>query len=154
MKRKIFSVLTLAAVISLTFACKSDKKADTDNQTDSLAMVNEADSAGLFAKVDSAKVGSGAAIINVEHTRPVVLPIFSSETVNTGLAKFEPLRKELEAAIAANDETKISALSKSFTAWVMEASTYGEKLTKDENQIYIDTYSKMVLQWEKLMASK
>lgn len=154
MKNKIFSILTLAAVVSLTAACTSDKKASTEGEADSLANASQVDSAGLFVKADSAKVGSGAAIINVEPTKPVSIPVFSSETVNQGLAKFEPLRKELEAAIESKNSEQISALSVKFTEWVKEASNYGTKLSREENQAYIDTYSKMVLQWEKLMAKK
>ncbi len=153
MKSRKFSILTLAVVMSFALACKSDKKAEA-NGADSVANAFSSDTTGLFVEADSSKVGSGAAIINVKPDEALKLPVFSSEDVNQGMAKFEPLRKELEAAVNAKDVAKINELNTRFLDWAKVASTYGAKLPQDENQLYIDTYSSLVMQWDKLLAKK
>ncbi|MCY1534674.1 hypothetical protein D9M68_700540 [compost metagenome] len=99
-----------------------------------------------------ATAGNGAEILSVSPDAEVKAPQFSSEEVNEGFAKFESLKDEYAAAINSKDKAKINAATAKYVTWVNEASKWGSKLTKDENQIYIDHYTKLVTQWDKLTA--
>ena len=45
---------------------------------------------------------------------------------------------------------KIKEVTTKYNEWVIVASNWGSKLPTSENQIYIDHYTKLVTQWDKL----
>lgn len=152
MKKRILSALSIAAMLSLMVACQSNKKSPEQADTTQIAASDNVDTAANKNVVSTAP-GNGSEIVNVSPTEKVKTPQFTSEEVNEGFAKFEPLKEEYAAAIASKDAAKIKEVTAKYNEWVKVASNWGSKLTKEENQVYIDHYQKLAIQWEKLTAT-
>jgi len=145
MKRVLFSFVALSFAATTLISCQSNQKG-TEDSSDSTAVAVTDTATDTTAK--ATKIESD--ILNVSPTVKVKAPEFSNEDVNNGLAKFEPLKEEYMAALDAQDAGKIKEVTAKYYAWVKDASTWGSKLPKEENQIYIDHYTKLVTQWDKL----
>lgn len=149
--KKRFSIMAVALMAGVMVSCQSNTKTPEDSVTDTTTTAAVSTSADTSAaKGQMAPTGNGAEILNVSPDVKVDVPQFSSEDVNNGFAKFEPMRQAYKQAIEQKDAAKIKELTTTFNAWAKEAATWGNKLTKDENQVYIDYYTKLVTQWEKL----
>lgn len=142
----------MALLATSIISCQSNKKEPENNGADTATVVSGKVDTTNAAKEKMATGGNGAEILSVSPDAEVKAPQFSNEEVNAGFAKFEPLKDEYAAAINSKDKAKIKAVTAKYIIWVNEASKWGSKLTKDENQIYIDHYTKLVTQWDKLTA--
>jgi len=147
--------MAMAAIMGVLVSCQSNTKTPESAGSDTSALASSTsvtDSGAAAAKPVKAVAlpAKDAEIMNVSPTAAVKAPQFTNEDVNAGLARFEPLRQEYEKAIESKNTAKIAEITTKYNQWVGEAATWGLKLTKDENQIYIDHYTKLVRQWEKL----
>lgn len=147
MKKVLFPIVAMSLFATTLISCQSNQKGTAEGNdtagtaTKGTAKVKEASSS--IAK-------TGSAILDVSPNVKVETPQFSNEDVNAGFAKFEPLKQEYIEAIASKDVAKIKEVTAKYNAWVMEAATWGSKLPTSENQIYIDHYTKLTTQWDKL----
>ena len=147
MKKLLFSLVATGLFATTLISCQSNQKGTQETGADSTQITAVEDSAKEAAV---AATTNGSEILNVSPDEKLVTPQFSNEDVNNGFAKFEPLKQEYMAAINANDAAKIKEVNAKYIIWVTDAAAWGHKLPKDENQIYIDHYSKLVTQWDKL----
>lgn len=150
MKKIVLSMVGVAAIAITMVACQNNSKGPENSGQDTTAAQTTTASVDTMANVKMATGGNGAEILSVSPDAKLEAPKFSSEEVNEGFAKFEPLRQEYAKAVESKNATKIKELTAQYNAWVKEASAWGAKLTKDENQIYIDHYTKLTTQWDKL----
>lgn len=156
MKKVLFSLVAISLFATALISCQSNQKGTEETGADSskiAATVDTSKKAPAISPQQAKKIAlakTGSEILDVSPDVKVETPQFSNEDVNNGFAKFEPLRKEYKDAITNNDAAKIKEVSAKYIQWVKDASTWGNKLTKDENQIYIDHYTKLVTQWKKL----
>lgn len=148
MKKVLFSLVAMSLIATTFISCQSNQKGTQETDADSSNVAVQVDSPKTAVKASLAKTGN--AILDVSPNVKIEAPQFSNEDVNSGFAKFEPLKEEYIAAIASNDATKIKEVTAKYNAWVKDASTWGSKLTQSENQNYIDHYTKLVTQWDKL----
>lgn len=147
MKKLLFSLVAASLLTTTLISCQSNQKGTDEAATDTTetpAMTDAEKAAAVAATTN------GSEILSVSPNVEVKAPQFSSEDVNIGFTKFEPIKKEYMAAINSNDAAKIKEATEKYNAWVIEASNWGGKLPKDENQIYIDHYTKLTTQWDKL----
>ena len=149
MKKVLFSLVAVGLFATTLISCQSNQKGTEGAGADSTGATASTDTAKAKAAAVAATT-NGSAILNVSPNVEVKAPQFSSEDVNAGFTKFEPIKQEYIAAINSKDVAKIKEATAKYNAWVMEAATWGSKLTKDENQIYIDHYTKLTTQWDKL----
>ena len=148
MKKVLFSLVAMSLLATTFISCQSNQKGTEEGGADSTTIATTADSATATTSVSIASAKNE--ILDVSPNVTVKTPQFSNEDVNGGFAKFEPLKQEYIAAITSNDAAKIKEVTTKFNAWVKDAATWGSKLTQEENQIYIDHYTKLVTQWDKL----
>lgn len=153
MKKTLFSLVAMGLFASSLTSCQNNQKASVDAEGDTLSTTASAATSDSIAKPSIAKEKTGNPVLDVTPEQTVKTPAFSSEDVTNGFAKFEPLKKEYQAAIAAKDQAKIKELNKKYNEWVLEASKWGSKLPQSENQAYIDHYTTLTSQWDKLTAS-
>lgn len=147
MKKVLFSIVAMSLLATTLISCQSNQKGTDEAAADSTT----APSTSAAPKEASSSIAkSGSEILDVSPNVKVETPQFSNEDVNASFAKFEPLKQEYMAAIASKDAEKIKELTTQYNAWVKEASNWGGKLPSSENQIYIDHYTKLVTQWDKL----
>lgn len=147
MKKVVFSLIAVSLLATTIISCQSNQKETTDSSgADSNATVNSIDT----AKVTKDSIGGGNNLLAVSPDVVVKAPQFSSEDVNEVLGKFEPIKQEYIAAIKSKDANQIKAVTAKYYEWVKVAATGGSKLSKDENQSYIDHYTKLNAQWDKL----
>ncbi|RZK42816.1 MAG: hypothetical protein EOO90_05690 [Pedobacter sp.] len=149
MKKVLFSILATGLIATAMVSCQSNSKEDSKTATDSTEVVQTTETK------DSASVASTtteSSPLNVSPEAKVNAPQFTIEELNNSFAKFEPLKQEFLAAINSNDAAKIKEVKAKYNAWVVEASAFGSQLTRAENQIYIEHYTKLVTQWDKLAA--
>lgn len=125
MKKTLFSVIAIALFAVIT-SCQSNQKETTDG-----------DSTTASQSIPGAAVAAD-------------IPKFSSEEVNEGFAKFEPLKQEYIAALKSKDEAKIKAVNDKYIEWIKVAVTWGNKLTQEESKLHTDYYSKLVHEWESI----
>ena len=147
MKKVLFYLVVTGLFATTLISCQSNQKGTQETGADSTQITTIEDSAKAAAV---AATTNGSEILSVSPDEKLVTPQFSNEDVNNGFAKFEPLKQEYMAAINANDPAKVKDVTARYFTWVQDAATWGSKLTKDENQIYIDHYTKLVTQWDKL----
>ena len=147
MKKVLFSLVATGLFATTLISCQSNQKGTQETGADSTQAIAVDDSTKAAAV---AATTNGSEILSVSPNEKLVTPQFSNEDVNNGFTKFEPLKQEYMAAIDANDAAKIKEVTARYFTWVTDAATWGNKLTKDENQIYIDHYTKLVTQWDKL----
>ena len=147
MKKVLFFLVATGLFATTLISCQSNQKGTQETGADSTQITTIEDSAKAAAV---AATTNGSEILSVSPDEKLVTPQFSNEDVNNGFAKFEPLKQEYMAAINANDPAKVKDVTARYFTWVQDAATWGSKLTKDENQIYIDHYTKLVTQWDKL----
>ena len=147
MKKVLFFLVATGLFATTLISCQSNQKVTTEAGADSTQITVVEDSAKAAAV---AATTNGSEILSVSPDEKLVTPQFSNEDVNNGFAKFEPLKQEYMAAINAYDPAKVKDVTARYFTWVQDAATWGSKLTKDENQIYIDHYTKLVTQWDKL----
>ncbi|SFG94121.1 hypothetical protein [Pedobacter insulae] len=149
MKKVLFSLVAISFLATTIISCQSNQKGTAESDADSTKPDSQViDTTATQAKTTSEnKVKS---ILDVSPTVKVKTPQFSSEEVNEGFEKFEPIKQAYIAAINSKDAVKIKDVTAEYWKWVESASTWGKKLTKDENQIYIDHYTKLVSQWDQL----
>ena len=151
MKKVLFSLIAMSFLATTIISCQSNQKGTAESDADSTTVAANADTAtSQQATATSEGANSGKALLNVSPNVKVETPQFSNEDVNKGFERFEPLKQEYIAAINSNDAAKIKAVNAKYWEWVKVASAWGSKLTKDENQIYVDHYTKLVAQWDKL----
>ncbi len=147
MKKVLFSLVAVSLFATTLISCQSNQKGTAESGADTTETSTSVDTAKAAAV---AATTNGSAILNVSPNVEVKAPQFSSEDVNAGFTKFEPIKQEYIAAINSKDAAKIKEATAKYNAWIIDASTWGSKLTKEENQIYIDHYSKLTTQWDKL----
>lgn len=147
MKKVLFSLVAMGLFATTLISCQSNQKGTQETGADTTQITAVEDSAKVAAV---AATTNGSEILSVSPNEKLVAPQFSNEDVNNGFTKFEPLKQEYMAAINANDAAKIKEVTARYFTWVTDAATWGSKLTKDENQIYIDHYTKLATQWDKL----
>lgn len=148
MKKIFFSLFAVSVFATTLISCQSNQKGTADSSGDTTAATPASTAKVKEASSSIAKTGSE--ILDVSPTVKVEAPQFSNEDVNAGFAKFEPLKQEYIEALASKDAEKIKELTAQFNAWAKDASNWGSKLPSSENQIYIDHYTKLVTQWDKL----
>lgn len=148
MKKILFSFVAVSLATTTLISCQSNQKASVAEDADTTAAATTNTNTGKEASSSIAKTGSE--ILDVSPNVKVEIPQFSSEDVNAGFAKFEPIKQAYISAIASNDAAKIKEVTAKYNAWVTEAATWGSKLPSSENQIYIDHYTKLTTQWDKL----
>jgi hypothetical protein len=144
MKKVLFSLVVMGLLATTLISCQSNQKGKVETDGDT----TKGTTSVKPASVTLAKTGNPN--LDVSPTEKVKTPQFSSEDVNASFAKFEPLKKEYIAAMASKDAEKIKEVTAQYNKWVNEASSLGKKLPASENQIYIDHYTKLVTQWDKL----
>ena len=147
MKKVLFSLVATGLFATTLISCQSNQKETQETGADTTQITTVEDTTKTSAV---AATTNGSEILKVSPNVKLEAPQFSNEDVNNGFAKFEPLKQEYMAAINANDATKIKEITAKYNSWIKDASAWGSKLTKDENQIYIDHYTKLVTQWDKL----
>ncbi|MES2650242.1 MAG: hypothetical protein V4663_00810 [Bacteroidota bacterium] len=147
MKKVLFSLVAVSLFATTLISCQSNQKGTAESGADTTETSASADTTKAAAV---AATTNGSAILNVSPNVEVKAPQFSSEDVNTGFTKFEPIKQEYIAAINSKDAAKIKEATAKYNAWVTDAATWGSKLTKEENQNYIDHYTKLTTQWDKL----
>ena len=128
-------------------SCQSNQKGTQETGADSTQTITVEDSSKTAA---AAATTNGSELLKVSPNVKLEAPQFSNEDVNNGFTQFEPIKQEYMAAINANDAAKIKEVTAKYNSWIKNAATWGSKLTKDENQMYIDHYTKLVTQWDKL----
>ncbi len=148
MKKIFFSLVAVSLLATTLISCQSNQKGTADAGADTSVAATTATTTAKGASSATAKTGSE--ILDVSPNVKVETPQFSNEDVNAGFAKFEPLKQEYIEALASKDAERIKELTVQYNAWVKEASNWGTKLPSSENQIYIDHYTKLVTQWDKL----
>jgi len=156
MKKVLFPLVAMSLFATTLISCQSNQKGTTEtgSDTNSTTATPAAGSPTASTEAPSAAPKTGNEILDVSPTAKVETPEFSSEDVNAGFAKFEPLKEEYKAALDAKDTEKIKEVTAKYNAWVKEASNWGSKLPSSENQTYIDHYTKLVVQWDKLSKLK
>ncbi len=152
MKKVLFSILAIGLFATSLISCQSNQKGTTEGGADSSTATVDTSSSQPATTASSSIAKTGSEILDVSPNVKVETPQFSSEDVNAGFAKFEPLKQEYIAAIESKDAGKIKAVMAKYNEWVIMASNWGSKLPTSENQIYIDHYTKLVTQWDKLTA--
>ena len=147
MKKVLFSLVATGLFATTLISCQSNQKGtqETGADTTQITTVEDTTKASPVAATTN-----GSEILKVSPNVKLEAPQFSNEDVNNGFTKFEPIKQEYMAAINANDAAKIKEITAKYNSWIKDAATWGSKLTKDENQIYIDHYTKLVTQWDKL----
>lgn len=148
MKKVLLSLVAVGLLSASLISCQSNQKGKDEAGADSTGITAVSDTTKVAGKEVTATKGSD--VVNVSPNVEVKTPQFSSEDVNVGFAKFEPLKQEYIAAINSKDAAKIKEVTAKYNAWVVDAASWGSKLPKDENQIYIDHYTKLAIQWDKL----
>lgn len=150
MKKVLFSLVAAGLLSTTLISCQSNQKGTDGSAADSTETASEMTDSAKSASV--AATTNGSEILSVSPDVVVKTPQFSNEDVNAGFAEFEPLKQEYMAAINSKDAGKIKEVTKKYNDWVVGAAAWGDKLTKEENQIYIDHYTKLTTQWDKLTA--
>ena len=147
MKKVLFSLVATGLFATTLISCQSNQKGtqETGADTTQITTVEDTTKASPVAATTN-----GSEILKVSPNVKLEAPQFSNEDVNNGFTQFEPIKQEYMAAINANDAAKIKEITAKYNSWIKDAATWGSKLTKDENQIYIDHYTKLVTQWDKL----
>lgn len=148
MKKVLFSLVAVGLLATSLISCQSNQKGTDEASSDTTEAKAKVDSAKLAGS--AVAMTNGSEIVNVSPNVEVKTPQFSSEDVNVGFAKFEPIKQEYIDAINSKDAAKIKEATAKYNTWVMSAATWGSKLPKEENQIYIDHYTKLTTQWDKL----
>jgi hypothetical protein len=143
MKKILFSLVAMSLLATTLISCQSNQKGTEEGSATSTTGDTVKEASSSIAK-------TGSPILDVSPNVKVETPQFSSEDVNAGFAKFEPIKQEYISAIASNDAAKIKEVTAKYNAWVVEAAAWGGKLPSSENQIYIDHYTKLTTQWDKL----
>ncbi|MEJ5992890.1 hypothetical protein WG904_00575 [Pedobacter sp. Du54] len=150
MKTVLFSLVAVSLLATTLISCQSNQKGTAEGGDDTTT-TTKATSASTTTKPSGPSIAAtGSPILDVSPAIKVKAPQFSNEDVNAGFAKFEPLKEEYSKAIASNDAAKIKEVTAKYNAWVLEASKWGSKLPSSENQIYIDHYTTLTTQWDKL----
>lgn len=129
MKKKLLSVAAIALLATTIISCSSEKKDDSANDTNQVAVV------------DSPAVSAETATTTSD------VPSFSNEEVNKGLAEFATLKNEYVAALKSKDAAKIQELGTKYTTWAQGAATWATKLKADEMQKYSDYMTKISKEW-------
>jgi hypothetical protein len=144
MKKVFFSLVAMSFFATTIISCQSNQKEAAESDT----VKTEPAAEKVVAKVDSTGVK------NLDVSPDVVLkfPQFSSEDVNEGLAKFEPLKQEYIAALNSKDKAKINEVVKRFEKWFLDIVSWSDKLSQDERPIYTDYYTQITTQWDKITA--
>ncbi len=151
MKKVLFSLIAMSFLATTIISCQSNQKGTAESDADSTTVAANADTAKTQQVATTpAGANSGKALLDVSPNIKVKTPQFSSEEVNEGFEKFEPIKQEYIAAINSKDAAKIKAANAKYWEWVKVASAWGNKLPREENQIYVDHYTKLVAQWDKL----
>lgn len=132
MKKILFLVLAMISFAAIT-SCQSNQKETTEGNSTQKVVNKDSITANQNAPTTDAKIEA---------------PKFSSEEVNEGFAKFEPLKQEYIDAIKSKDAAKIKAVNDKYIEWVKAAANWGSKLTKEEIQIYINYYTELTNQWD------
>ena len=145
MKKLLFSFMATGLLATTLISCQSNQKGTQETGADSTQTITVEDSSKTAAATTN-----GSELLKVSPNVKLEAPQFSNEDVNNGFTQFEPIKQEYMAAINANDATKIKEVTAKYNSWIKNAATWGSKLTKDENQMYIDHYTKLVTQWDKL----
>ena len=154
MKKVLFPLLAMGLIATSLISCQSNQKGTEETGSDTTATAATPAAGSPTAPASTPARKTGNEILDVSPTAKVETPEFSNEAVNASFAKFEPLKQEYIEAIASNDKEKIKEITTRYNAWVKEASTLGSKLPSSENQTYIDHYTKLVIQWDKVSKSK
>ncbi|MBC7615222.1 MAG: hypothetical protein H7202_04075 [Pedobacter sp.] len=147
MKKLLFSFMATGLLATTLISCQSNQKGTQETGADSTQTITVEDSSKTAA---AAATTNGSELLKVSPNVKLEAPQFSNEDVNNGFTQFEPIKQEYMAAINANDAAKIKEVTAKYNSWIKNAATWGSKLTKDENQMYIDHYTKLVTQWDKL----
>lgn len=137
MKKIFFLVLAMISFAAIT-SCQSNQKETT-----------EGDSTQKVANKDSITANQNTSTAVTTDAKNEA-PKFSSEEVNEGFAKFEPLKQEYIEAIKSKDAARIKAVNDKYMEWVKAAAYWGNKLTKEESKIHTDYYVKLVNEWDLL----
>jgi len=150
MKKVLFSLVAMSFIATTIISCQSNQKGTAESDADSTNVKVVTTDTAKTPQATAATKNKVKSILDVSPTVVVKAPQFSNEEVNEGLAKFEPIKQAYIAAINSKDAAKIKEVTAQYWEWVTVASTWGKKLTKDENQIYIDHYTQLVSQWNQL----
>lgn len=147
MKKIFLNLLVLGSFGLFAVSCQSDKKAkDTDSST---VAVQSDSTIKKQATADSTKAANALPVSQAEVEKAKVdAPDFSSEEVNNGFNEFTDLKASYEAALKDKDQKAIKAVKEKYSNWVSRAASWGSKVSKEENQKYIDYFEKLARQWE------
>lgn len=143
MKKVFLTVLTLGFLAIGMVSCQSDKKDKTSD-----------DSTAVASDSSSVKVGNDAAAPVTAPTKEeiansqVAAPSFSNDEVNEGIKEFSKIKEEYVSALESKNADEIKAAKDKYNAWVTKAATWGNRVSTDENQKYIEYYQKLVRQWD------
>ena len=149
MKKVLFSLVAMGFLATTLISCQSNQKGTAESGGDTTT--KKATSKVPTPTVTPPTIAkTGNENLDVLPNEKVEVPQFSSEDVNTVFAKYEPLRQEYSDALTSNDVGKIKELTAKHNALVKETLSYAKKLPASENQLYIDTYTKFITQWDKL----
>ncbi len=143
-------MLAIGLFASTIISCQSNQKGTPGSESDSTAVAAGKDSVSLTAANTSGNIPIAAITADTK----IEVPKFSSEEVNEGFAKFEPLKQEYIAALKSKNATEIKAVNTKYIEWVKVASNWKNLLTNEENQAYIDYYTKLVTQWDAIAKKK
>jgi len=147
MKKIFLNLLVLGSFGLFAVSCQSDKKA---KDTDSTAVATQSDSTlKKQATADSTRAANALPVSQAEVEKAKVeAPDFSSEEVNNGFNEFNELKASYETALKDKNQVAIKAVREKYNNWVVRAATWGDKVSKEENQKYISYFEKLVRQWE------
>jgi len=147
MKKIFLNLLVLSSFGLFAVSCQSDKKA---KDTDSTAVAVQSDSTvKKQATADSTRAANAQPVTQAEVEKAKVeAPDFSNEEVNNGFNEFKGLKDSYQTALKEKNQQAIKTAREKYNNWILKAATWGSKVSKEENQKYIDYYEKVVKQWE------
>ncbi len=145
MKKILFSLIAMSLFATTIISCQSNQKGTAESDTSSVK-VDTSSSVAIAGNTVSVQDN----ITKITPTSKIEKPIFSNEEINNSFAEFPALKEEYIAALKSKDDAKIKEVTDKYKTWVLTASTFGNRLAAEENQIYINYYTRLVVQWGKI----
>ncbi len=154
MKTNRFAGIAMAfTMVAFMISCQSNSKDSAQDGADSTVVDSNGDTTHVGSSATSVSAvaspsAKGASLINVKPEEKVVLSKFSNAEVNTIFSQFEAIKEEYLVALKEKNAEKIKEANEKYQKWVLTASSLTDKVGAQENQRYIDQYTKLVSQWD------